>query len=234
MRIAAVFSLLLLLAACVSTPPVTISEPLGQIGKQWAAMEDSPEVVAFFKGTFGTMNFTVKETGERFYLVNEGSRIRVMGGSAGGADLQVPITQAQAESVARLGADGKLDNADAYTIMRVLFGPVSSAFLSGSFLTNETIRKLADVEDLIHITFWTEAGAESSSITLRAEGDHWTVTDGLVGKPKRVFRLHPTESVEYMRHAYRTQKSMNPAVWIGFANWYKHWRDRVSFVPTAA
>jgi len=234
MRAALVLSLLIFLVGCVSTPPVTVSEPLGEIGKQWSMMEDSPQMVAYFKGTFGTMNFTVKETGERFYLVNEEKRIKVMGGRAGNADVDVPITQQEAESVARLGADGKLDEADSQAIMKILFGPVAGAFLSGSFLNNQTIRRLAGVEDLIHITFRTDGGADTSAITLRAEGDHWTVTHGLVGKPKRVFRLQPGDSVDYMRHVYKTRSSNNPGVWIGFVNWYKHWRDRVSYVPATA
>jgi hypothetical protein len=234
MRAAALFSLLLLLAGCASTPSVTVSEPLGLAGQKWSAVEESPQMVAFFKGTFDTLNFTVKETGERFYLVHEGNRMRVMGGVAGHADLEVPITQAQADIVARLAADGTLDDADAFAVMRILFSPVARAFLTGSFLNNEIIRKLAGVEDLIHITFWTDGRPESSSVTLKAVGNQWYVLDGLEGKPKRVFRLNPADSLDYMRHVYTTRKSLNPKVWVSFVNWYFAWRDRVSVASAAA
>jgi hypothetical protein len=36
-----------------------------------------------------------------------------------------------------------------------------------------------------------------------------------------------------MQHVFVTRKSMNPQVWIAFVDWYKQWRERVSFVPTA-
>jgi hypothetical protein len=211
-----------------------VSEPLGQAGQKWSAVEESPQMVAFFKGTFDTLNFTVNETGERFYLVHEGNRMRVMGGIAGHADLEVPITQAQADTVARLAADGTLDDADAFAVMRILFSPVARAFLTGSFLNNEIIRKLAGVEDLIHITFWTDGRPESSSVTLKAVGNQWYVLDGLEGKPKRVFRLNPADSLDYMRHVYTTRKSLNPKVWVSFVNWYFAWRDRVSVASAAA
>jgi hypothetical protein len=57
------------------------------------------------------------------------------------------------------------------------------------------------------------------------------VTDGLVGKPKRVFRLNQAETLEYMRHVHETRRSANPKVWLEFVRWYKDWRDRVSTVP---
>lgn len=231
MRPAFVASLFLILVGCASTPPVTTHEPLGPAGQKWTAMEDAPPVVAFFKGTFDTVNFDVKETGEHFYVVNDGSKLKVMGGSAKHADLDVVITQQQVDRVAHLGADGKLDDADAFAIMRILFSPVARAFLSGSFLSNDIIRRMAGVEDLIHITFWTEGSSDTSSVTLRAEHNRWYVSDGLEGQPKRIFRITPPESLEYMRHVYKTRKSMNPAVWISFVHWYKQWEGRVSVVP---
>ena len=234
MRAVILFGLLLVLAGCVSTPPGAEPEPLGPAGQKWSMMENSPRVTAFYKETFDVLNFRVKETGERFHLVHDGNRIRVMGGSAGSADLEVTITLEQVDTVARLGADGVLDDADAFAVMRIMFSPVARAFLTGSFLNHEVVRKLAGVEDLIHITFWTEGRPETTSVTLRAEGNHWVVTDGLDGRPKRVFRLDPAESQDYMRHVYTTRKSLNPKVWVGFVTWYKHWRDRVSIVPATA
>jgi hypothetical protein len=234
MRASILVALILFLAACASTPPVSAPEPLGPAGQKWSLIEDSPRMVAFYKDTFDTLNFVVKDTGERFYLVHEGNRIRVLGGSAASADLEVPLTQQQVNSVALLGADGTLDDADAFAIMRIMFAPVARSFLTGSFLNNEIIRRLAGVEDLIHITFWTEGRPETSSVTLKAEGNHWSVSDGLDGRPKRIFRLNPAESQEYMRHVHATRNSLNPKVWIGFVTWYKRWQDRVSIVPAVA
>jgi hypothetical protein len=234
MRPALAVGLFIILVGCTSTSPIAVTEPLGEAGKKWAALEESPQAAAYFKGTFDILNFSVIETGEHFYVVNEGSKLRVMGGHAAHGDLDVPISEAQVTRVAHLGADGKLDDADAFVIMRILFSPVARAFLSGSFLTNDIIRRMAGVEDLIHITFWTEGSPETSSVTLRAAGNRWYVTDGLEGKPKRIFRITPPESLEYMRHAYRTRNSVNPAVWVGFVTWYKRWRDEVSVVPAAA
>jgi hypothetical protein len=234
MRATVLIGLFVLIVGCVTTPSVSVPEPLGPAGQKWSVIEESPQMVAFFRGTFEILNLTVKETGERFYLAHTGDKMRVLGGVAGHADLEVPIAQAQVDAVAQLAADGTLDDRDAFAVMRILFSPVTSAFLSGSFLNHEIIRRLAGIEDRIHITFWTEGRPESSSVTLKAEGNRWYVIDGLEGQPKRVFRLNPAESLDYMRHVHTTRKSVNPKVWIGFVDWYKHWRDRVSVVPVAA
>ena len=234
MRAIAVLILVVSLVGCVTPPPsVTVSEPIGQAGQKWSAIEESTQMVAFFRGTFDTLNFTVKETGERFYLVFGNDKVRLMGGRSGVADLDVPITQAQVDAVARLAADGGLDRQDAFSVMQILYGPIARTFLTGSFLNNEIIRKLAGVENLVHITFWTPGRPETSAITLRAEGDQWYATDGLVGKPKRAFRLDEAQTLEYMRKVYTTRKSSNPKVWLDFVNWYTEWRDRVSVVPAA-
>jgi hypothetical protein len=233
MRARIVLSLLILLVGCVTTPSVTVTEPLGQVGQKWSAVEDSPQMVAFFRGTFDTLNFTVKETGERFYLVFGGDRVRVMGGRAGLADLDVPVSQAVADAVSQLAVRGIRDEPDAFAVMQVLYGPIARAFLTGSFLNNEIIRRLAGVEDLIHITFWTVGRPETSSVTLKFEDGQWVVLDGLVGHPKRVFRLDAAETLDYMRHVHTTRKHQNPKVWLDFVNWYRDWRDRVSVAPTA-
>jgi hypothetical protein len=177
------------------------------------------------------LNFTVKETGERFYLSFGGDRVKLLGGRSGLADLDVPITQAHVNAVARLAADGTLDEQDAFEVMQILYGPIARAFLTGSFLNNDIIRKLAGVEDLIHITFWTPGRPDGASVTLKAEGGQWTVSDGLLGKPKRVFRLNEAETLNYMRHVHMTRKSANPKVWLEFVGWYRDWRDRVSTAP---
>jgi hypothetical protein len=232
MRAAVVLSLFLLLVGCVTPPPSeTVIEPLGKAGQKWSVIEESPQMVAFFRGTFDTLNFTVNETGERFFLVFSGERVTITGGRAGLADLDVPIGQIQVDAVARLAADGTLDRQDAFSVMQILYGPIARAFLTGSFLKHDIVRRLAGVEDLIHITFWTPGLPDSSSVTLKAEGGQWYVIDGLVGRPKRVFRLNEAETLEYMRRVHATRKSSNPKVWIDFVNWYTQWRERVSVVP---
>ncbi len=234
LRASILVGLVLLVSGCMTQLPVTEHEPLGPAGQKWSVIAQSPQVAAFFKGTFDALNFRVAETGERFYLMHEGSAMSVNGGRTGKADLDVSVTQRQVDAVAQLAADGKLDDADAFTMMRILFSPISRAFLTGSFLTNPIILQLAGVEDLIHITFWTDGKPESSSVTLKAEGLHWAVIDGLEGRPKRVFRLNPDDSLDYMHHVFVTRKSMNPQDWIAFVDWYKRWREKVSIVPAAA
>jgi len=232
MRAFVFIGLVMLLAGCMTPPSVT--ESLGPAAKKLAPIAESPQVASLFKGTFDVLNFTVAESGEHFYLVHAGDRIDVKGGKFGGADLDVVITQAQVDAISRLAADGTLDDRDAFDIMRILFSPIARAFLSGSFLSNTIILRMAGVEDLIHITFWSEGRADTSSVTLMHTGGKWNAVDGLEGRPKRVFRLNPTETSEYMRRVHTTRKSVNPVVWINFVNWYLHWRDRVSIAATTS
>jgi hypothetical protein len=158
----------------------------------------------------------------------------LMGGRSGRADLDVPITQAHVDAVARLASDGKFGERDAFTVMQILYGPIARSFLTGSFLSNDIIRTMAGVEDLIHITFVTAGRPDGSSVTLKAEGGQWTVTDGLVGRPKRVFRLNEVETLNYMRQVHAARRSSSPKVWLEFVSWYREWRDRVSVAPAAA
>jgi hypothetical protein len=228
MRATVLLGLLLLLVGCVTPPPSeTVVEPLGFAGQKWAVIEKSPQMSEFFRGTFDVLNFSVSETGERFFLV------KISGGRAGNADLDISIAQAQVDAVAGLAADGTLDRQDAFSVMQILYGPIARTFLTGSFLRHDIVRRFAGVEDLIHITFWTPGRADSASVTLRADGGQWYVLDGLVGRPKRVFRLNEAETLEYMRRVHMTRKSSNPRVWLDFVNWYVDWRDHVSIVPAA-
>ena len=231
MRTAVLFSLIIVLAACAGPPSVTIPEPLGPAAKRWYAIKVAPQMVEYLRGTFDTLNFTVEETGERFYLVYRGDGLSVKGGKAGQADLDVPITEAQVNAVAELASDGSLDRQDAFQVMQILYAPITRSFLTGSFLNNDIIRRLAGVEDLIHITLWTPERPESRSVTLKAEGGHWYVLDGLVGDPKRVFRLNEPQTLEYMRQVHRARSSSSLKAWIDFVNWYTKWKDRVSIVP---
>lgn len=234
MRATVLFGLFVLLVGCVTQPPSeTVVEPLGIAGQKWSVIEQSPQMRAFFRGTFDTLNFSVNETGERFFLVFSGDSVKISGGKAGNADLDIPIDGARIDAVARLAADGTLDRQDAFLVMQILYGPIARAFLTGSFLRHDIVRRFAGVEDLIHITFWTPGLPDSSSVTLKAEGGQWYVIDGLVGRPKRVFRLNEAQTLEYMRRVHATRKSSNPKVWMEFVNWYVVWRDQVSIVPAA-
>ena len=234
MRAIVLFSVSVLVAGCAIVPTETVTEPLGQAGQTWSAVEQSPQMAAFFSGTFDALNFTVGETGERFYLVFSGDKIGLMGGRYGTADLDVTITQAEVQAVSRLAADGRFDGQDPFQVMQILYGPIARAFLTGSFLTNDIIRKFAGVEDLIHITFLNPGRPAGPSVTLKAEGGRWLVIDGLVGKPKRAFRLDETETLNYMRQVHKTRKSQNPMMWLEFVDWYRKWKDQVSVVPAAA
>jgi len=234
MRATVLLSLILFLAGCVTQPPTdTVVEPLGPAAQKWSVIEKSPQMTDFFRGTFDTLNFSVNETGERFFLVFGGDAVKITGGKAGNPDLNIPIAETKIDAVARLAADGTLDRQDAYSVMQILYGPIARAFLTGSFLRHDIVRRFAGVEDLIHITFVTPGRADSSSVTLKAEGGQWYVLDGLVGRPKRVFRLNEAQTLEYMRRVHVTRTSSNPKVWMDFVNWYVVWRDQVSTVPAA-
>lgn len=234
MRASLLLAMVMLLAGCATVPSVSEPAPLGPTGGKLAAIGQSPKVVALFKGTFDALNFTVAESGERFYFQHTGDRIEVKGGKFGGADLDVVVARAQVDALGRLAEHGDLNDQDAFDIMRILFSPIARAFIKGSFLANPIILQMAGLEDNIQIIFFTEGRPDSSSVTIMAKGLKWDAVDGLEGQPKRVFRLNATETAEYMRRVHATRKSQNPKTWIDFVNWYRHWRDRVSIVPAAA
>jgi hypothetical protein len=130
-------------------------------------------------------------------------------------------------------ADGKLDDADEFAIMAVMFTPLTQKLLEHPATKDNNLRQLSGVEDLIHVTLVDPAGNPGPSHTLTYENDHWTVTPGLNGTPKRVFKLSPQEAREYQVRAFSASKANDVGSWSAFSSWYRDWRETVS-TKTAA
>ena len=91
------------------------------------------------------------------------------------------------------------------------------------------LRKLAGVEDLIHVHLKSPSTEEPDvSHTLVYVARQWLVIPGLHGKPRRVYRLNQAEALGYQRKVFAAMKANEWQEWVGFSGWYKEWRNGVS------
>ena len=214
-------------AGCASTPPpASSSSPLRAAAQRWAAAAHPGSFVAVFKGTFTRLGITVVETGEQFTIVHTGDRFAF---EAGVADVEVivPVTQHNVDDLLNRAGDGRLDDKDAYDIMTVLFTPLTREILKHPVSADNTLRQLSGVEERMHVILLAPDGSDGATHTLVYD-KQWDVLPGLQGTAQRTFRMTPTQTIDYQRHAYEAMRANSPLGWNAFSTWYKAWRETCS------
>lgn len=217
------------LATSCATPQASSSErvPLGEAAKKWQSSEQPQEFLDFFRGTFHKLGITVEETGEQFTVVHEGDKFTFHAGVAD-VDFIVPVRQQNVDSLMGRAADGKLDDEDAFAIMKLMFTPLTREILRHPVTADDNLRKMSGVEDHIHVILLDPQGNEGASHTLVYQDNKWEVTPGLIGTPSRTFRMTAQQALDYQRHAFEAMQKNNPIAWAAFSGWYKEWRESCS------
>ncbi|MEA1881055.1 MAG: hypothetical protein U9N31_01440, partial [Candidatus Marinimicrobia bacterium] len=143
-------------------------------------------------------------------------------------DFIVPIKLQNIQNMVAHTKDGKIDSSESWRIVDVLFTPMTLVTLQTPVLAVNWRRKLAGVEDLIHVYLINPTGGEASKHSLVYVKGQWLVIKGLHGKPRRTYRMTPEESLEYQRVIFQAIKKDTYWGWWKFASWYKKWRKNVS------
>ncbi|MDA0986447.1 MAG: hypothetical protein O3A55_02430 [Bacteroidetes bacterium] len=189
----------------------------------------TPELSNYFNGVFDNLGIVVEETGEKFTIHNTGKQFTFENGiKESKVDFIVPVQLANIQNMVMHAKDGKIDLAESWRIVDVLFTSLTQETLKNPVMSGNWGRILAGVEDLIHVYLINPTGGEASRHTLIYVNDRWLVVKGLHGKPKRTYRMTPEESLEYQRTVFKAIKKDTYCGWWEFSTWYKEWRKKVS------
>ncbi len=195
----------------------------------WQGILQTPELLDYFDDVFQYLGIEVEETGEKFTIEHAGDKFIITDGfRPGKVDFIVPLKLKNIENMVNHSKDGKIDPSESWRILDVLFTPLTEVTLKTPILSVNWKRKLAGVEDLIHVYLINPNGEEASKHTLIYIKGEWLVLKGLHGTPKRTYRMPPEESLHYQRVIFEAIKKDSFIGWMKFARWYKKWRKNVS------
>jgi hypothetical protein len=197
--------------------------------KTWESILQTPELINYFKGIFNHLGIIIDETGESFTIHHTGdSFIFEEGIPKDKVDFIVPLQIENIENMVRHSEDGKISENESWRILDVLFTPMTRVTLEAPVLSVNWRRKLAGVEDLTHVYLLNPSGKEASSHTLIYVKGQWLVLKGLHGSPRRIYRMTPSQSIEYQRAIFSAMQKDTLWGWWKFAKFYKKWRKTCS------
>ena len=181
----------------------------------------------FFTGMFDVMGITIEETCEELTVrVGEG-KVHIDPDLPEKYDFLVTFKMANVKNLVSHAADGRLDAFETWRNAAVLFTPLSRETLKNAVKPKGILRKLAGIEDLIHVQL---LGPTDEDV-LVCGGGQWLVIDGLHGRAKRTFAMTGNERVAYQKRVFKAMQAKSILGWIGFARWYVRWRTGVSGRP---
>ena len=197
--------------------------------KTWESILQTPELINYFNGIFNHLGVVIDETGESFTIHHTGDAfIFEEGIIEDKVDFIVPLQVENIENMVRHSEDGKISENESWRILDVLFTPMTRVTLETPVLSVNWRRKLAGVEDLTHVYLLNPSGKEASSHTLIYVKGQWLVLKGLHGSPRRIYRMTPTQSIEYQRAIFSAMQKDTLWGWWKFAKFYKKWRKSCS------
>jgi len=197
--------------------------------KTWESILQTPELINYFNGIFNHLGVVIDETGESFTIHHTGDAFIFEEGIINDkVDFIVPLQVENIKNMVRHSEDGKISENESWRILDVLFTPMTRVTLETPVLSVNWRRKLAGVEDLTHVYLLNPSGKEASSHTLIYVKGQWLVLKGLHGSPRRIYRMTPTQSIEYQRAIFSAMQKDTLWGWWKFAKFYKKWRKTCS------
>lgn len=200
--------------------------------KAWAGLLDKPELAQFFSDVFDDMGIIVDGTDDKFTVHHKGDHFTLTNGiEEDNVDYVVTLQQENIANMAAHGADASISEDEAYRILAVLFTPLTAASMQHPMMQKPLVRKLSDIENLIHVYLISPDKKEITSHTLIFVNKEWIVAEGIHGTALRTYKLTAEQALEYQKHSFRAMKTNTAKSWKEFKKWYKDWRDGVSTTP---
>ena len=198
----------------------------------WNNIMQTPEIVDYFDGVFDKLGITVEGMDEKFTVHHQGDKITFSKEIDDDIDFLVPLQKQNILNMISHSKDGSISPEESWRILSVLFTPLTYETLKVPPLAINWRRKLAGVEDLIHVYLLDPSGGEANKHTLIYVKDQWLVVEGLHGEPRRTYRMTPEQSLDYQRRIFTAIKIDSFWEWWRFASWYKEWRKACSVTHT--
>ena len=141
----------------------------------WRAVAQTDEFVDFFTGMFDVIGITIEETGEELTIRVGKGKIHIESGLPGRWDFLVPLKMENVTNMVSHAADGRLDAFKTWRIASVLFTPLTRETLKNPVMSRGVLRRLARVEDLIHVRLLGPEAQQVASHTLVFANGQWLV-----------------------------------------------------------
>ena len=194
----------------------------------WRAIEQTEQIVSLFVGMFEVLGITIEDTGEELTVrIGEG-KIHIDPGLPDRYDFLVPLKLEDVHNMVRFAADGRLDEREVWRIIAVLFTPLTRESLKNPVMSKAILRKLAGIEDLMHVQLLGPEAEYVANHTLIFVSGQWLVIEGVHGQARRKFTLTSEECMAYQKQVFTAIKANNILSWMRFARWYAKWRSSVS------
>jgi hypothetical protein len=194
----------------------------------WQGIVQTPELVDYFRGVFERAGIQVEETGEGFTVAHTGAQMTLTPGIEAAVDFVVPLKLANIHNLVGHTRDGKIDAAESWRIVQVLFSPMTQATLRNPVFTRRWLLWLAGVEPRIHVHLLHPNQSDAATHTLIWEGERWRVLAGLHGSARRTYRITAEQALAYQRQVFAALRRNSVWQWCRFALWYRRWRKTVS------
>ena len=209
--------------------PTTPSTSSVSALQAWSNLVQTPELVAYFRGVFHKIGIEVAETGERLTVSLESGSFSFTPGIDEDVDFHVELVAENVTNLVEFAKDGAFDDYESWRIVRVLYTPLTKAALAKPVFSQEWVRKMAGVEDLIHVQLIPPQETDAPDAhTLIYAADQWLVLPGLHGVPRREFRLTADDALDFQRQLFTALQTGTFSGWWQFAKWYREWRPTVS------
>ncbi len=208
------------------------SQTSSQSIEAWRNIFQTENIVDYFDGVFNKIGVRVEETGESFTVDHLGDRIALRETIEPDVDFIVPVKLQNIQNMISHAQDGKISTNESWHIVNVLFTPMTRVTLQTPVLAINWRRKLAGVEDLIHVYLLSPTQEDASKHTLVYVKGQWLVINGLHGDPRRTYRMSADQALDYQRKIFDAMEIDSYWHWFKFAKWYKNWRKSCSVTHT--
>ena len=196
----------------------------------WRAIDQTDQIVDLFVGLFEVIGITIEETGEKLTVrVTEG-QIYIDPGLPDRYDFLMPLKLENVQNMISHTADGKLDEFAVWRIVAVLFTPLTRETLKNPVMSKGILRKLARIEDLIHVQLLGPEAEHVANHTLVFASEQWLVFEGLHGQARRTFAMTGEDCIAYQKQVFKAIKANDLWGWMKFVRWYVNWRPGVSSI----
>lgn len=225
MSITRFFRPLLLVSGCVAFLAAAAQKSAYEA---WTPLLKNPGLAAYFSGTFEHLGVRVAETGEALTVHHLGTYFELSKGiDSDKTDFVVTIHEQNVLNMVKHGNDDKIDEAESFQIIKVLFTPLTQAELNNKFLVKKKYLRAAHVGEVIHVTLLDPAQKENYTHTLVHVNDQWIAAPGLAGKPESSLKLTPAQALEFQRNLFAARRQNTTKAWLKFAKWYKTWKKNL-------
>lgn len=196
----------------------------------WREITQSEAVVGFFRGLFERAGVRVLDRNEAFTCIHRGDRVEFEPTlDVSTVDFTVDVTSDQVDRLAEHARSGAFDAVEQFRIVSTLLTPATDGTLRNPILSNGLVRRLARIEDLIHVRLLAPSDQERDTThTLIHAAGQWLVIPGLHGRPRRTFRLTVDDALTYHRRVFAALREDSWLGWLRFMAWYLRWRPAVS------